>query len=141
MAAGFEQAGAAALSVLTDEKFFQGSLADLQLASQSTSLPCLRKDFMIDEFQVLEARASRADVILLIVAALTDSELTRLRARATELELDVLCEVHDADELRRAADLEVVDSCGRHAGDACPRRIIRAAKSCGTSARRPEAHP
>jgi indole-3-glycerol phosphate synthase len=105
LAAGFEQAGAAALSVLTDEKFFQGSLADLQLASQSTSLPCLRKDFMIDEFQVLEAKASRADAILLIVAALTDSELTRLRARATELELDVLCEVHDADELRRAADL------------------------------------
>ena len=105
LAGEFEKAGATALSVLTDEKFFQGSLADLQLASKTTSLPCLRKDFIVDEFQILEARANRADAILLIVAALSDSELTRLRDRAVELELDVLCEVHDADELRRATIL------------------------------------
>lgn len=105
LASGFEQAGAAALSVLTDEKFFQGSLADLHLASQATSLPCLRKDFIVDEFQILEARASGADAILLIVAALSDTELTSLRKRAIELDLDVLCEVHDEAELRRAAGL------------------------------------
>ena len=105
LAVEFEKAGAAALSVLTDSRFFQGSLADLQRASQTTSLPCLRKDFIIDEFQILEARANCADAILLIVAALSDSELTRLRERAVELELDVLCEVHDADELRRATAL------------------------------------
>ena len=106
LAGEFEKAGAAALSVLTDEKFFQGSLADLQLASKTTSLPCLRKDFIVDEFQILEARANRADAILLIVAALSDSELTRLRDRAVELELDVLCEVHDVDELRHATVLD-----------------------------------
>ena len=105
LAPEFEQAGAAALSVLTDQEYFQGSLADLQTVSTTTSLPCLRKDFIVDEFQALEARANRADAILLIVAALSDSELTKLRMRATELHLDVLCEVHDAEELRRAADL------------------------------------
>ena len=91
--------------MLTDGQFFQGSLADLQRASEATSLPCLRKDFTVDEYQILEARANRADAILLIVAALSDSELTSLRERALELELDVLCEVHDADELRRATAL------------------------------------
>jgi indole-3-glycerol phosphate synthase len=105
LAGEFERAGAAALSVLTDRQFFQGSLADLQRASEATSLPCLRKDFTVDEYQILEARANRADAILLIVAALSDSELTSLRERALELELDVLCEVHDADELRRATAL------------------------------------
>src|SRR5215470_12462682 len=105
LAAELEGAGAVALSVLTDQEYFQGSLADLQSASATTSLPCLRKDFIIDEFQVLEARANRADAILLIVAALSDSELTKLRMRATELHLDVLCEAHDAEELHRAADI------------------------------------
>src|ERR1700683_1280127 len=73
LAAGFARGGATALSVLTEEHFFQGSLRNLELASQSCHLPCLRKDFMLDEFQLLEARAHRADAILLIAAALSDS--------------------------------------------------------------------
>jgi len=101
-----EAGGAAALSVLTDEKFFQGSLENLRRASAAVWLPCLRKDFMVDEFQMLEARANRADAILLIVAALTDAELKRLRASARSYGLDVLCEVHDAEELERAKDLD-----------------------------------
>jgi indole-3-glycerol phosphate synthase len=96
--------GAAALSVLTDVEFFQGSLDNLALASQSVPLPCLRKDFMVDEAQILEARAWRSDAILLIVAALSDVELKRFHRRARELELDVLCEVHDENELKRALD-------------------------------------
>jgi indole-3-glycerol phosphate synthase len=101
-----EAGGAAALSVLTDEKFFQGSLANLRRASAAVWLPCLRKDFMVDEFQMLEARANRADAILLIVAALTDAELKTLRNSARSYGLDVLCEVHDAEELERALQLE-----------------------------------
>lgn len=99
-----ERAGAAALSVLTNEEFFQGSLHNLQVASEATNLPCLRKDFIVDEIQILEARANRADAILLIVAALSQSELKTLSQRAVEFGLDALCEVHDRDELRRAAD-------------------------------------
>jgi indole-3-glycerol phosphate synthase len=102
LASELEFAGAAALSVLTDEQFFQGSLHNLELASCATHLPCLRKDFIIDEFQLLEARACRADGVLLIVAALTQNELVALYRRARELQLDVLCEVHDAEELDRA---------------------------------------
>ena len=102
LAAELEFAGAAALSVLTDEQFFQGSLHNLELASCATHLPCLRKDFIIDEFQLVEARACRADAILLIVAALTQDELLALHRRARELQLDVLVEVHDAAELDRA---------------------------------------
>jgi len=104
LAAELEQAGAAALSVLTDEQFFQGSLQNLEIASQATRLPCLRKDFIVDEFQLLEARAHQADAVLLIVAALSQRELTDLHRRARELELDVLCEVHDVEELQRALD-------------------------------------
>jgi indole-3-glycerol phosphate synthase len=100
-----EAGGAAVLSVLTDEKFFQGSLENLRRASAAVAIPCLRKDFMMDSFQVLEARANGADAILLIVAALTDAELRTLRNAARAMELDVLCEVHDADELERALDL------------------------------------
>lgn len=98
------EAGAAALSVLTDEKFFQGSLQNLEIASKATSIPCLRKDFIIDEFQLLEARAHRADAVLLIVAALAPAEFAGLHRRAHELTLDVLCEVHDGPELQRALD-------------------------------------
>jgi len=104
LARELEQAGAAALSVLTDEEFFQGSLANLRTASGNTRLPCLRKDFMVDEFQLLEARANCADAVLLIVAALQQEELTALAQRAGELGLDVLCEVHDKHDLRRALD-------------------------------------
>jgi indole-3-glycerol phosphate synthase len=106
LAVEMERGGAAALSVLTEEKFFQGSLENLRRASAAASLPCLRKDFMVDPFQVLEARANRADAILLIVAALTDPELRALREEARRYELDVLCEVHDAQELERALPLE-----------------------------------
>jgi indole-3-glycerol phosphate synthase len=106
LAQEMELGGAAVLSVLTDEKFFQGSLENLQLASAAVSIPCLRKDFMVDSFQVLESRANGADAILLIVAALTDAELRTLRAEARRFDLDVLCEVHDAEELARALPLE-----------------------------------
>ena len=102
LAVELESAGAACLSVLTDEPFFQGSLRNLELASQIVTVPCLRKDFMLDEFQTLEARAHRADAILLIVAALSQEQLAALHLRARELQLDVLVEVHDAFELDRA---------------------------------------
>src|SRR5580700_4405370 len=105
LATGFARGGAAALSVLTEEHFFQGSLRNLEIASQSCSLPCLRKDFMLDEFQLLEARAHRADAILLIAAALSDVELRTLAAQAHALELDVLCEVHTGEELDRVLNL------------------------------------
>src|ERR1700723_1301658 len=106
LAAGYANGGAAALSVLTDEPFFQGSLRNLEVASRSCSLPCLRKDFMLDEFQLLEARAHRADAVLLIAAALSDAELRQLAAQAHALDLDVLCEVHTAEELDRVLDLD-----------------------------------
>lgn len=104
LARELEQAGAAALSVLTDEQFFQGSLDALREASEATSLPCLRKDFMVDEFQMVEARANRADAILLIVGALSQQELVSLAKNAHAYQLDVLCEAHDEQELQRALD-------------------------------------
>jgi len=104
LAEELERGGAAALSVLTDEEFFQGSLENLRRASESSTLPCLRKDFLVDEFQLLEARANGADAVLLIVAALSQVELELLSRRAREYALDVLCEVHDEEELHRAAD-------------------------------------
>ena len=105
LATSLEAAGATALSVLTDREFFQGSLENLTRASAAVKIPCLRKDFIFDPFQIVEARAAGADAILLIVAALTDSELRSLYAEAKRLELDVLCEVHDTDELDRAVAL------------------------------------
>ncbi len=104
LARELEAAGAAALSVLTDEEFFQGSLKNLREASAAVKIPCLRKDFIIDEFQIVEARANAADAVLLIVAALTAGELKTLASAARERDLDVLCEVHDRDELQRALD-------------------------------------
>jgi indole-3-glycerol phosphate synthase len=104
LARELESAGAAALSVLTDEEFFQGSLGNLRQASAAVAIPCLRKDFMIDEFQLLEARANSADAVLLIVAALTQPELLKLASGARSRGLDVLCEVHDGEELDRALD-------------------------------------
>src|SRR5262245_22571719 len=98
------RAGASALSVLTDEQFFQGSLAHLREASAATELPCLRKDFIVDEFQIVEARAHRADAILLILAALDDNAFRTLLERARALDLDALCEVHDQEELQRAME-------------------------------------
>ncbi len=113
LAQRYQAGGAAALSVLTDEPYFQGSLRNLEIASSSASLPCLRKDFTVDEYQIVEARAHHADAILLIAAALTDAEL-RLFARAGhDLSLDVLVEVHTADELDR-----VLDTLGETGADA-----------------------
>ncbi len=97
----YRNGGAAALSVLTDEPWFQGSLRNLELASAASPLPCLRKDFMIDEYQVVEARAHRADAILLIAAALADSEMKHLAQVAAGFSLDVLVEVHTREELDR----------------------------------------
>src|ERR1700678_1239577 len=101
-----EAAGAAALSVLTDEEFFQGSLENLRKASAMVRVPCLRKDFIVDEFQVLEARANSADAVLLIVAALPQAQLVSLAQAARKRGLDGLCEVHDGDELQRALDAD-----------------------------------
>ena len=104
LARELEMAGATALSVLTDQEFFQGSLRNLALASANTALPSLRKDFIVDEFQIIEARAHGADAILLIVAALSPAELNALVRKSAEVKLDVLCEVHDEEELGRAMD-------------------------------------
>jgi len=105
LASELERAGAAALSVLTEEQFFQGGLCDLAEASAAAHLPCLRKDFMVDEFQLLEARANGADAVLLILSALDDPEFACFHKRSRELGLDALCEVHDESELKRALDL------------------------------------
>jgi len=102
IAKSYQQYGAACLSVLTDEDFFQGSEAYLQQAREATTLPVIRKDFIIDPYQVYEARAMSADCILLIVAALEDSVLKELLSLAHELGMDVLMEVHDRDEMARA---------------------------------------
>jgi len=105
LAADFEDAGAAALSVLTDAPFFQGSLANLEIASAATQIPCLRKDFIVDDYQIVEARAHHADAILLIVAALSDADLAHFTAAAHAQHLDVLCEVHTREELARVRGL------------------------------------
>jgi indole-3-glycerol phosphate synthase len=113
LASRYFAGGAAVLSVLTDEPYFQGALRNLKLASEAVVLPCLRKDFMVDEYQIVEARAHHADAILLIAAALTDSELTRFARAAHDVALDVLVEVHTADELDR-----VLNSLGENGADA-----------------------
>lgn len=144
LACQLERGGASALSVLTDEQFFQGSLGNLREASEVTELPCLRKDFIVDEFQLLEARAHRADAVLLILSALDDTSFRQLLARACALELDVLCEVHDQQELQRAleggADIIGINSrdlrtfevnldAAMDLGSLLPNHILRVAES------------
>lgn len=102
IAASYERGGATCLSVLTDQDFFQGSNAHLREARAACTLPILRKDFIIDPYQVYEARAIGADCILLIVACLDDDRLRELSILAQELGLDVLMEVHDREELEQA---------------------------------------
>jgi indole-3-glycerol phosphate synthase len=98
----YETGGAAAISVLTDQRFFEGSLGDLRKVQDAVSLPILRKDFIISDQQVYESRLAGADAILLIVAALTDSELQNLYRLARSVGLDVLVETHDEPEVERA---------------------------------------
>jgi indole-3-glycerol phosphate synthase len=105
IAASYEQGGAACLSVLTDQQFFQGRIEDLIAARAACALPVIRKDFVIDPWQVAQSGAMGADAILLIVAALGNAQLNELEAAALELGLDVLVEVHDGHELERALRL------------------------------------
>ncbi len=105
IAGSYSDGGATCLSVLTDQDFFQGSDAYLQQARAACELPVLRKDFTVDSYQVVEARAIGADAILLIVAALEDSQMHELAQTAAEVGVDVLVEVHDRAELERALEL------------------------------------
>jgi indole-3-glycerol phosphate synthase len=102
----YERGGAAALSILTEEQHFGGSLDDLREARSVTQLPILRKDFVVDPYQVYEAAAAGADALLLIVAALDFADLSALYAEARALDLDVLVEVHDEEELERALEVD-----------------------------------
>ena len=102
----YERGGAAALSILTEGEYFGGSIADLRAARATTDLPILRKDFTVDRYQLYEAAAMQADAVLLIVAVLEAEELERLHAEAGELDLDCLVEVHGAEELEAALEID-----------------------------------
>ena len=104
IARGYAGAGAAAISILTEPTFFDGALEHLQAVRNAVDVPLLRKDFIVSEYQLLEAKAAGADAVLLIVAALAQKELSRLAEQAAALGLDVLVEVHEAEEVSRAID-------------------------------------
>jgi indole-3-glycerol phosphate synthase len=108
----YERGGAAALSILTEPTHFGGSLDDLREARAASKLPLLRKDFIVDTYQVYESAAAGADALLLIVAALDPPDLRRLHEEALALDLDVLVEVHDEEELERALDVVDADVIG-----------------------------
>jgi indole-3-glycerol phosphate synthase len=126
--AAYERGGAGALSVLTEPTRFAGSLDDLRAARSTSRLPTLRKDFVVDPYQIYESLAAGADAILLIVAALTDTELRTLRGMAAALGLEALVEVHDRHELERAyaAGAEVIGINNRNLAtlDVDPRRTL-----------------
>ena len=107
IAKNYASSGATCLSVLTDEKFFQGSNQDLIAARDAVSLPVLRKDFIISPYQVYESRAINTDCILLIASCLTDANLNKLSSLAMHLSMDILIEVHNKDELKRALKLKL----------------------------------
>jgi indole-3-glycerol phosphate synthase len=102
----YERGGAAAISILTEEQHFGGSLADLREARAATELPILRKDFTIDPYQLYEAKVAGADAVLLVVGSLEQPELASLYSQARELDLDALVEIHDGEELERALELD-----------------------------------
>jgi indole-3-glycerol phosphate synthase len=144
----YEAGGAVAISVLTEPAFFDGALQHLAAVRHAVSLPLLRKDFIVDEYQLFEARANGADAALLIVAALEQSDLIRLQRRAWELGLAALVEVHDETELARAADsgariigvnnrnlrtLAVDVAASRRLGPRIPRDVIGVSESGLTS--------
>jgi len=144
IALGYARAGAAAISVLTEPTFFDGSLDHLAAVRKTTTLPILRKDFIVDRYQILEAREAGADAILLIVAALSPATLTHLHKTAGELGLDVLVEIHDLSELPIALDagasiigvnnrnlrtLEVDTDVSRKAVELIPEYVIAVAES------------
>ena len=149
IARGYERAGAAAISVLTEPAFFDGHLEHLAAVRRAVELPILRKDFIVDRYQILEARAAGADAILLIVAALTPPALTQLHLAATDAGLDVLVEIHDLSELPIALDagasivgvnnrnlrtLAVDTEVSRHAVELIPEDVIAVAESGLTAA-------
>jgi len=117
--AAYERGGAAALSVLTDERHFGGSLADLRAARAACEMPIIRKDFIVDPYQLYEAAVNGADAVLLIVAALDDEDLRSLYEEARAIDLDCLVEVHDGEELERAleAGAEVIGINNRNLDD------------------------
>jgi indole-3-glycerol phosphate synthase len=144
IASGYARAGAAAISVLTEPAFFDGHLDHLAAARRATDVPILRKDFIVDRYQILEARAAGADAILLIAAALTPPELAQLHRAATEAGLDVLVEIHDLFEVPVALDagasivgvnnrnlrtLAVDTDVSRQAVDLLPEDVIAVAES------------
>lgn len=117
LTAGYEQAGAAALSILTDEKFFGGNLGDIRKARELTRLPILRKDFIISPYQLLQAKLVGADAVLLIAAVLTPAECRELARLAHELKLEVLLEIHDESELEHLNDdIDLLGINNRHLG-------------------------